>query len=495
MTFCRTKAVLNLIQGGLENSEDWKLENGKTKLELAGFRAALSGMAKALPMADRFPDYCPIAIDCSNGIVTIHFDRDEQAHEFFEFVAPETETSRTPTTTDHIVGRAEGAGVVAEALEPADDLLMLRFDRTAADLRARAKSFRRMHGNMLMYGEGQAQADEAAANQLDAATRIISTLARTAFSALSKGEGVAVGGVTVRPLEWVYRDWARAQWCASTPLGLDYFARDRDGIIGWNALLEARNDTATLDEAKAAAQADYEKRVLSCLSASPVPPVSEVDGEEPVADDGLCAETKAYLRALDEHARSPMPDWVCGAPALAFPLPVDGEEPVAERLRWERDEWKATAQGHLVASAEDAREMKILTDRAAVAETKLLELKSAANEMLRKLAIYSDMTASSYAMAAVDDFRAALASPQPVNDLRVEIERLTKEAAWLRQCCRLEAARVTTAEARVAQLEVALRRSLRAMVALPGITSMEIADCITGARAALATKETAKAKS
>ncbi|TPM39625.1 hypothetical protein [Mesorhizobium sp. B2-3-4] len=70
-------------------------------------------------------------------------------------------------------------------------------------------------------------------------------------------------------LEWVERLWAARQWAASSVAG-DYFAGERDGVAVWNRLLEARRPAATLEAAKAAAQADFEARIRSCLT-TPAP--------------------------------------------------------------------------------------------------------------------------------------------------------------------------------------------------------------------------------
>lgn len=63
---------------------------------------------------------------------------------------------------------------------PADELQewanTLGFLRHADALQARAASFRRLHGNMLMYGEGQALGDEHAAMALRGAAMLVASL-------------------------------------------------------------------------------------------------------------------------------------------------------------------------------------------------------------------------------------------------------------------------------------------------------------------------------
>lgn len=76
-----------------------------------------------------------------------------------------------------------------------------------------------------------------------------------------------MSAVVVKPLEWTYRPWAAAEWCASTNVGLEYFIRERGGQCTWNRRLEPSIQAASIEDAKAAVQADYESRVLSCLAA------------------------------------------------------------------------------------------------------------------------------------------------------------------------------------------------------------------------------------
>lgn len=72
--------------------------------------------------------------------------------------------------------------------------------------------------------------------------------------------------VTIKPLEWKPQG---ASFLADTPMGeyaAEYYS-ERDGI-GWSAVLgDAAHlgDFASVVEAKSACEADYEKRVLSCL--------------------------------------------------------------------------------------------------------------------------------------------------------------------------------------------------------------------------------------
>ena len=72
-------------------------------------------------------------------------------------------------------------------------------------------------------------------------------------------------GVNVKPLDWGYRPFSARQWAASSVAG-DYFV----GAVGekavWSRLLEPDRPCDTIEEAKAAAQADYEARIRSALA-------------------------------------------------------------------------------------------------------------------------------------------------------------------------------------------------------------------------------------
>jgi hypothetical protein len=103
---------------------------------------------------------------------------------------------------------------------------------------------------------------------------LLSLLAR-----LDKAEGIGGGiretpapakAAVVKPLEWVEdeQDW----WSAtafSYLAGYETWATPR-GVVRWRRPGQAKFELfdGTLDEAKAAAQRDYEARILSCLVSS-----------------------------------------------------------------------------------------------------------------------------------------------------------------------------------------------------------------------------------
>lgn len=78
------------------------------------------------------------------------------------------------------------------------------------------------------------------------------------------------GAVKVKALEWRDREGVHPRYVAAAITG-DYFIdRTKGGAFSWwTAALRGKVEVHTLDAAKAAAQADYERRILSALSPSP----------------------------------------------------------------------------------------------------------------------------------------------------------------------------------------------------------------------------------
>lgn len=80
---------------------------------------------------------------------------------------------------------------------------------------------------------------------------------------------VPAGVVGIKPLEWLPHHAAGRPNCpleyADTGLSTTYFASG----VGWWSPLEHVHPCADLDAAKAAAQADFERRVLACLTGGP----------------------------------------------------------------------------------------------------------------------------------------------------------------------------------------------------------------------------------
>jgi hypothetical protein len=74
-------------------------------------------------------------------------------------------------------------------------------------------------------------------------------------------DNVLKDGWKVKPLEWRrYEEAGAVFWRAKKLFGGSYFIEELEDYLGWNG-----QAFGTLDEAKVAAQADYEQRVCSVL--------------------------------------------------------------------------------------------------------------------------------------------------------------------------------------------------------------------------------------
>jgi hypothetical protein len=96
--------------------------------------------------------------------------------------------------------------------------------------------------------------------------------------------------VRVKPLEWRngYRDWqVKIQQASTGPL---YQVRELDGVV-WLDADNVQTVYPSVEAAKAAAQADYEARILSALS-----PQADDNAEEPVA-----WQPKYKQEVIDHH--------------------------------------------------------------------------------------------------------------------------------------------------------------------------------------------------
>lgn len=94
---------------------------------------------------------------------------------------------------------------------------------------------------------------------------------RALLAALTRPAGERPA-VAVEKLEWGQHDPRRDVWFAETPFG-DYFVgNEASGVFRWKfspAWPWSEDFYATADAAKAAAQADYERRIGSALTAEP----------------------------------------------------------------------------------------------------------------------------------------------------------------------------------------------------------------------------------
>jgi len=82
---------------------------------------------------------------------------------------------------------------------------------------------------------------------------------------------------SVKPLQWTH--FSNGNASARTDTGLLYFAHPDGSCRLWNG--PSVKGGATLDEAKAAAQADYERRILSALENRPVA-LADANSKSPI---------------------------------------------------------------------------------------------------------------------------------------------------------------------------------------------------------------------
>ena len=109
---------------------------------------------------------------------------------------------------------------------------------------------------------------------------------------------VAAAQVRVKPLAWSSDNVARGVWCAYTVWGEagGYKVSVNDMVLGGILYGAYRQVYRTIGDAQAAAQADYEARILAALDLTPAP----APAVEPVA-----------MTAQDAARVPDFPDWVC----------------------------------------------------------------------------------------------------------------------------------------------------------------------------------------
>lgn len=134
------------------------------------------------------------------------------------------------------------------------------------------------------------------------------------------GKATPVDGVgaepRVKPLEWVESEEHGFEiWTAQTPFG-PYTALPKIGSCPLKGP-DVRRQYANLEAAKAAAQADYERRILSAL-ASPEAEARLREGVEPIKAHPAEARVSIIARQIRETMRgyghkvaeSSLPDWI-----------------------------------------------------------------------------------------------------------------------------------------------------------------------------------------
>lgn len=123
--------------------------------------------------------------------------------------------------------------------------------------------------------------------------------------------GGADAGVGVKPLEWEHQNRTMQAYTVSDSRGIDYYINQSFGSDCYYFATVKHNgailyDGDDLEAAKAAAQADYERRILSALS-KPAPVADNASAEATykvgrwlsaaLEDPNVCAEMKADINA------------------------------------------------------------------------------------------------------------------------------------------------------------------------------------------------------
>ena len=82
--------------------------------------------------------------------------------------------------------------------------------------------------------------------------------------------------IKIKPLEWV--EIRPCQYFEARVIGILYSVRlGSDGIVRWQAgHMGTWHEAPTIEAAKAAAQADYEGRIISALTVTPAPDAAKV---------------------------------------------------------------------------------------------------------------------------------------------------------------------------------------------------------------------------
>ena len=118
---------------------------------------------------------------------------------------------------------------------------------------------------------------------------------------------------TIKPLVWECRDQVHPQFKAVSPLGTYYIERNKSGLFAWWSPMRLGKTTAhTIIFAKAAAQADFEVRIMSAIDVQPDPrPLSEAEAfalSAPTsAPHASMADMQEWMQEWAESIQQPDP--------------------------------------------------------------------------------------------------------------------------------------------------------------------------------------------
>lgn len=148
------------------------------------------------------------------------------------------------------------------------------FERCAAICEARAEYFDRAKG--YREWDDAARSYRATAREIREARTLTTPAPKQIAEAVAPSPAETGEAVAVKALEWVadrYQEFEYRSETAKTSIGkyeaFSFIAAGKP-VAGWTSTLSTQEGkSASLDEAKAAAQADYEQRIRSALAHPP----------------------------------------------------------------------------------------------------------------------------------------------------------------------------------------------------------------------------------
>ncbi|CDP50668.1 Phage protein [Devosia sp. DBB001] len=173
----------------------------------------------------------------------------------------------------------------ASKLEANRELAVAAWNRRASDSRANQAVVTEALKEILEVPEDQENAHDH--------FQYIKDIASTALEALSRAEGQEP--VEVKPLEWITVDRAQALQasCVSGGYTIQPTKRGMCYVADWGGRLVKGNCSA--EEAKAAAQADYDNRIRSALVKAPAPERGDGDADGVMSRVAECVKEYAEV--------------------------------------------------------------------------------------------------------------------------------------------------------------------------------------------------------
>jgi hypothetical protein len=273
-------------------------------------------------------------------------------------------------------------------------------------------------------------------------------VAEAAYLAAARSTVPEAGKAVVKSLVWEQPE-NKSIWYAVTPIYRYRIFAYEAGDFSWGAegAPGVSGGTSSLEAAKAAAQADFEQRILSALAsvapsgAEPVAWRRERDGH--LIDQPRLGYAPLYAVHKDgcEHSHSPV--WLCNCPRPApQEVPAEDVAKLVERLNDKHAEWQKQCDGWVDSARASGSDIADDIDH------------------LRDT-VYGEAAAALTSLSAERDHYAAseLAGVEKARELFKRLDASEAEASALRR--KLEGARKALSEALVA---------MKLAAALPGVS-------------------------